>query len=348
MINKLPEWYRITRINANAELLENRSNAILEYIKTAKVESLFNCIRLYLYKEIKDDQFINNFFNFFLSKDPLFPQSENTLELRTLAGAILSEFIDTKKSKERIFIAMALKSSSFQIVNGNVINPDIIQDFENFIQNESINNRNFEEKVPILSLNLKISPADNTIENISQAFGIVNENFKNLNEVFKYLIKKNLALEEESNIHWWLFRGYSKYGNKPTKELKPQSSPILVARELSELTVITPGPVSAKQFLKKMLNEISTGNNVMTTIKEVINSLDINIKEELIQQYKSSSLFNICPIMLGITKSLEINDERSWIPFFEKETGIKPDVKIEMVDLAHQFYLENIIVKSIL
>lgn len=347
MLTKLPEWYRIASIPLIVDTLKNRSIAITEFLKSAKLDWMFNCIRLYLNKEIKDQEFIQNFINIFLAKDPLFPQSNNKLELRVLAGAILSEYIETKKTKDRIAIAMALKSGLFEIKTADLINSDIIESVHRFLLDEAINIRNQDEKMPSLILNTKITPPDVLLETISTSFTSLNENFKNIVEIFKNLIKRTSILEEESNIHWWIFRGYSNYSNLPIKELDFQTAPILLAKELSDLTTIIPGPISSEQFLKKVLVDNFTDPNKTISLKDVVNSLYTQIKEQIALKYNVTSLGNLCPLMFGFTKSLDIDDDKSWISFFEKSTGIKTSTKVDLFNLAQQYYCEDLLVKSL-
>ena len=136
MITKLPEWYRIADFaTTNVDALESRSQVINTIIKTKKTEWLLDCIRLYLNKPIINQEFKLDFNKLFLDNDPLFHQRNNELELRVLAGAIISEYINCAENEECITLGLALITGSFKITE--IINSDILDDAIEYINNIS-------------------------------------------------------------------------------------------------------------------------------------------------------------------------------------------------------------------
>ena len=148
----------------------------------------------------------------FTSDDSMFLDSGNELERQILAGAIIIEFIN-KKNKESINVALALKSGRFGIPDSEIINIEILNTVINFLEEEAILKRKTSDVEPV-STAISLYKGDiGTVEDCNtylkevssyiRAFVIAND--KN-DSALKHRVK---VLEEEANIHWWLFRSFS-------------------------------------------------------------------------------------------------------------------------------------------
>ena len=356
MITKLPEWYKLpSLVRPDSEVLESISNVIASIINKQEVSWFYNCIRLYLNKTKIDQEFINDFRKHFLDNDPLFQQKDNELELRVLAGAIINEYINCDKYTNCISIALALISCSFR--QKDILNEEIVHDAKVYINKKSIDHREhlsefdfLEEKdekendeEDDLEGNATKEELNTKIENIKENLYSISQ----INVLFNILNNKIRKLEEESNIHWWIFRGYSNQTQKLMKELNFQIAPIILGMELCDLTTIIPGPIASSQFLKKVMSDNFTEHESSLELKDVINKTDKDFKKKMVIKYQETNLGNICPLMYAYSKALEAEDEKSWISFFEKKTSIKSKSKIKISDLSYQSYIENLLIKSL-
>src|SRR5882762_2526637 len=103
MIDKLPGWYQVAKLkNLSADTLEHRKTDIGKIIKSKKLEWMLNCVRLFLNKPIIQTDFKDELIAGFRESDTLFPEKNNLLELRVLAGAILFEYVINGKSKDKM------------------------------------------------------------------------------------------------------------------------------------------------------------------------------------------------------------------------------------------------------
>jgi len=361
MITKLPDWYRIASIASyNAEILESRSNVIHSIIESKNINWLLDCVRLYLNKPNVSEEFKKEFTSLFLA-DPLFPIKENDFELRVLAGAIINEHINSNKGSDSVSLAMALMTSSFELKG--IINKDIIENSIEFKERKSVEYRKQSQEIIFSPIEMEEEELmdeeaqENEEELIPTTIDELNskiddledymlEKLKMFNQV-QLLYNKVKVLEEESNIHWWIFRAFSNFKNQPMKELDYHVAPILLALELSDLTTIIPGPNASKQYLKKVIYDNLTDHSKPIIIKDVINKTNRIDKEKIILRFRKSNLGNLCPILYAFDESSKIDNDESWIAYFEKTTGISSNNKIDMIDLAYQFYLENLLVKSL-
>jgi len=354
MIKQLPEWYKITSVNLpETDILEKNSEAVLDIVKTGKLDFLLNCVRQYLNLPIEDTNFISQLYEIFLKFNNLFAQKNNHLELRVLCGAIIHEYIIFDKAKDKYKIAYSLLSGLFEQDKKSLINVEIIEQINNFINETSINIR---EKVIELK---QIAVISNLKEDVNNQESL-KSNFDNIVSYFKS-ISKNITdnnnllnsklkiIEEESNIHWWIFRGFSNIFNIPFSKLKINSAPIIIGKELSDLINIIPGPIAYVQFLEKIINDNlpikdkAFDKNII--FKNVINDIEIELKKELSENFTNSKLGNLCPIMISFQKSIDSGDKKGWLSSFKNSTNLDANKKIDIYKLAIQSYIENILMK---
>jgi hypothetical protein len=340
MITKLPEWYRLASLTPpKVETLEQRSVDIGKLIKNKKYEWLLNCIRLFLGIPVAGNELNEELVKGFLEGDPLFPQTQNQLELRILAGAIVHEYVMNTKNKDRIPVALSLKTATFGLQEKKLINTDIIEDVENFLALKSISIRE-QTKKEAQTISFEAA-TDSTAVKLSSANDQLKILIAFLNES---LIKRIEVLEEESNIHWWLFRRFSNDKGESIEKLDYKSAPLIISKELADLTTLIPGPVNAEQLLAKMLLE-NSGEEKEFSIKDSINELDRVYREKLMSNNDNNKSGNTTPLVHAIAKSIEVTDKTSWVSAFENSSAIKAAMKVKRSEIALQFYYECLLQK---
>lgn len=347
MITKLSEWYRVASLSAtSAETLKYRSEVIASIIESKEISWMFNCVKLFLNKKY-DEEFKAELIKSFTVSDPLFQQRDNELELRVLCGAIIHEYIIDDEYEDSITLALSLISATFE--NKDIINYDIIIDAKKYLNDKSIELREQNTDLDLLEdIEEEVSAEVESIETLKVQI----DNRYNITQINEYLKKLNSkidVLDEESNMHWWIFRGFSNYKAKPIKDLDIEMAPIFLGKDLSDLTKIIPGPLASEQFLKKLINDNFQENSaVLLIFKDVINKLERADKEKFIDEtFKKTNIGNICPIMFACQESLKIDDGKTWLAYFENDTGLNAKTKISIIDLAKQFYIENLLTKCL-
>jgi GTPase-associated system helical domain len=352
MIATLPEWYRILSIqNLTTEIFETRSISIKKILKTKDIGWFFNCIRLFVGKQISDQNFLGEMTRIFLEEDPLFKQKDNLLELRVLAGAVVNEIIETPKHKDKISTAIALKCSLFGINTKDLINTEIITLANNFLAEESLRLREFDDKRTLINLSIESSVPDTNPATLAAIFTKINEQLHkvsiSINEKSDYNSRRIQVLEEESNIHWWIFRYFSNVLNKPMRDVEFELAPIIVGKELNNLILILPWPKAFEEYLKKVIyDSFPSENNKEILFKDSINALK-RLKIDLFATDHASLIGNICPLLTAYSLSNQSGDETGWFSFFEKSTDIKHTIKVSCIELAKQSFFESMLLKSL-
>ena len=338
MITKLPEWYKIAKVKSlTEETLQKRSDEIVKICKSKKFEWMQNVIRFFLNKPLPSE-FSDEFIKIFLEGDPMFPQKNNALELRVLAGALLHEYVVTSKNKDQISVALALRSTLFGIDPKSLINKDIIETVLQLLAERSISTREKIKKEPI-ELSIEASATD-----IPAA---VNSQFKKLAAYINDSVtRRTEILEEESNIHWWIFRSFSNDFGVPFKEIEFKQTPIIIGKELSDLINIIPGPIATEQFLLKLLQD-NAAEEKEVLFKDVVNSISREYMEKFNGDFHGA-LGNLCPLHFSFLKAIESADRKSWVAPFQKITGLHPDkLRTGRVNLALQVCYEKLLLLSL-
>jgi|GEM_PF-2307097 len=343
MITKLPEWYKILNLQSlSTETLENRSETVKKSSKTKTFAWMLDCIRCYLAKPIKDTNFKADLTKIFLDADPVFNQTGNDFELRVLCGAIINDIIENSKSKNRVELAVALQTALFGIEAKDLINIDIIESANTFLNNEANLIRDNVELSETANFNIPISLAEINVETLTTHFTNLNKQLAGISKSLNSANRKIEILEEESNIQWWIFKSYSNLLNIPFSEMPQLSAPIVLGEELCGLTNIFPPPANFQNFLNKILKDSFSTQVDSLKFKDVINGLETSYKEGNMKPI-ADAFGNITPISLAASTSLLSDESSAWPSIFEKASGIKANLRASKEALAKQSYYENIL-----
>lgn len=341
MIANLSDWYRKAKIdNLSPSLISDRIKSLNKIIESQVLDWFLDCVRTVFNKKNKSDDFITSFGAAFKEFDPTF-DSENKFEVRILSAAIASEVI---KIDSELSLTIAYSSCCGAFGNGNsdFIASALVDHARKFLHDKAISERDYtivedsQISFPAFNPGDTIEPINNFLKTFVPEF----EKFTKSCVLNETSLKDRIStLEEESNVHWYIFREYSSYEKLPIKSLDPQGAPFLIALELFDLTNFYVGLHNADIFLKKILNEIPglTGKDI--TLQESVE----NFVSKYGKHYKSSDLNNyddLNPLQLAIEKYQETGGDQSWVNLFQRATGVDVNFKMKPFEMALQFYNE--------
>jgi hypothetical protein len=358
MITSLAEFYRAAAIAPiTQEMLEKREKSITTLIGRKRIDWLLDCIRLYLQKPMNNELFRGEFIKAFQDEDPLFKNSDNQLEITVLAGAIISEYLKRKREKndDRVSVALALVCAKFSIITTSQVNYNVIQQAIDYLNQEGKNKRIVKDVRAVAPEDFSLYPttAAADIAKIDTFLKIFNANFsthlKKLEANDQSLKRKIFILEEESDIHWWLFRSFSSKLNKPIKEVDPKIAIFICAWELWKLTRITPPPTNYHEFLKKTIDNVAFTNDSPFSITQVIDSLNTAqiFKKRELEEKPYQNYGSLTPLLFALQKAEESGGDPGWTAAFKVATSCNPDSNHSAMEFASQFYLELLLTKTV-
>jgi GTPase-associated system helical domain len=343
MLKNLPKWYQIVSIDqTNAETLELRSAAIQSIVTTKGIDFFVDCIRLYLDKPQRSREFDNEFYLVINASDPMFLEGSATLEKRVLAGAVVYEYI-SQNNQNSLQIAMLLKAAIFGIAPKDIINIDIVEMALKYVNDEASDVR----KVSIQVITAPKYPAMTADPQTAESLGTF---IKSLNTYIKTIAgnteKQNSAfqnrietLEEESNIHWWLFRAFSNLKHLPVADLDPNEAPFVLGLEIMNLFNKMPLPENTNSFLDKILSQVSNLPQIFS-IEQAVKSMGTGLSGEVINDFMQK-YGNLTPLYFAFAKRMEADGNDAWKSIFENQAKISAGFECSTTEMAMQFLYES-------
>ncbi len=331
MILKLPEWYRIATIdNLNEDLLEKRSLGIVDLLNKDEVFFL-ECIRQFLGKKVETNEFDEQFFIGFNNTDKLYLKDDAPLlEKRVLSGAIIAQkFKDDTILGDRL--AYALMCGSFGMADADIINKDIIFSAQEYLQRRAFNERS---AIPVVD---KIPPFKKEITTIESLIPYIKTMVAYTEKQLKHSQMRIDHLQEESDIHWWLFRSFSNLKEVPVADLPSKEAAFILAYELSKLITIVPAPSNVLSFLNKILKEVvSLPSKIsLKQAAEILTELQKEFETSLDSKYG-----NLTPLIFAVSQRATTQGDNAWTTLFKVKTNINVNISLPTQSLALQFFNE--------
>ncbi len=364
MHKSFADWYRITSIDFREELLKKRWVGIEKFVKSSGLQMALEVVRLFHTKPFKDNDFIDKYREAFKKADSTFPMRDNDLELQVLAGASIVHHLDTSH-KYATEVALATVCANYTRVASHVVFPEIINIARNYLSEQSINLRsryklsrvkiskinNMDKLMKDLTKACQANTLPNTAPPLKESFMKLNTAIKELvDSTNKTLIEVNEYLklqQEESNILWWLFGGYSNDLECRMADLKVATVCLVAGKELADLTVLVPGPVAVDAFLDKMIRTSIKVLPESIALKDAVNASPIEWRKKWINTKDFGIVEDMCPVHYAVKKSLETGGNSAWVISFEENMKTKADIPVYPLKLALQVYLENLLIESL-
>jgi len=361
------EWYRTAKIVPNGEWLSKRWEAIENlFPKSINNESLLELVRLFRLKPVKDNKFLEKYLGAFQASDPAFPMRNNKVELGVLAGASIIYLLANSSPDVVDSLALATICSGCQGIGP----PVPVQEIEVLVGKallERSASLHLGGHVPEIKAPQNIKKMSKLLENFQSV--CTGNNLQTIAQPIKdqteLLVQGINALasstieaidglgkllqfqQEETNVLWWLFGGNSRDLKRPISNLGLPAASIITGKELSDLTEVLPGPISAEAFLDKMLSASRPKRHKSTTIQEAVNMSPRDWRIQIASKTDITIVEDFCPILFAVKKSIETIGDEDWLPAFKTATSIDLKAEIDPLRLSMQMYQENLLIKSI-
>lgn len=340
MIKTLPKYYSIAAINNIDEaLLEKRTIAINRIIEMEDPLWLMDCIRYYLGQPLKSKDFTTKFYTYLNEADSFYLNETDDLEKRILAGVIIEESIKTRDEKS--FLALALKTAKFGIPDKDILNPEIIDNAMAYLETTGNQIRNNVKKVRAISKQTPIPKEDTEdhFELIKSVASHAKSLQSNIEDRFDQMNNRISVLEEESNIHWWLFRSFSKKSDLPFAKVSSHEAVFHFCAELYDMLNFSLLPSSTEEFLKKAFNEVKDKNDSLSII-DLISNFYPKSTNTLDQVEQIDVIHNLAPIHLAYRRCVDNDGDPTWSNLIGKILKTSIDEKHTRLTLALQLIEE--------
>lgn len=143
--------------------------------------------------------------------------------------------------------------------------------------------------------------------------------------------------EEELQMLWWLFAGYSRLLDKPFTEVEAAMKPLALAYELGDMTAVLPGPAS----IRAMLLRANVGTEALK-LADIVNAADLEWAKSVSESELISPVTT--PIHFALEQRAELGSSDTWQAGWSGLTGLAADISLPAVGLAEIFYREHIVI----
>lgn len=351
---KFADWYQLAHLQADHESLQRRWSAVDSFVKTLKPASAYELARLFYGLPRRDADAYSKFESALRDADNAFTATGRELEVTVLAGAALASALE-KRSAVSIASALSLVVANFQGHRTAPI-PDIVQDALQFLADESAALRNTSG---VAAKTIDVSKDDidgvvtafnaNTLPAASAPWTKVIDSqiaqIRTLNGQVALLDKRYHLLREESDILWWLTGESSRIAGAAFSDLPTAIVPILIGRELAEITKQSPGPVAMEAFADRMLTRTQKETKKVLQVAQSVNALERSLREKWHKSHGTHATLDLCPVLYACSSSLTVEGAKEWYAPFKTAQRMDATVKLTPLELARQTYLESLLLK---
>jgi len=310
------DWYRAAGIRPESIPLSKRWEAVESLDVDAGEISLL--AQVFYRLNPSDPEFPRRFRKAFNETDPSFAMSGNDRELMVLAGAGLVDAIDRRARDIADLAAFCLVCGAVQ----NVRAADIPQIPE--IAAKYLSKRSVERAKP-----KQDGEEDNELAP----------------ELQKLLLEFPIV-SEETNMLWWLISETSRDVSKRWSEMPLGMVCTLSGKELADLTRILPGPIAARAFLDRAVRSGRDEVADSISVADVVNKTEKTWRGSHFSKSLPAGLEGILPVTHAVILSVHASEDKAWRPIFKTATGIAATAKTSPDAISHQFYLEQLAVRS--
>jgi len=349
------DWYRLIELEPRGDVLEARWKGVVSAVKDADQSKVMEFVRIALARPPSSQEFVTSFREEFRSVDAAFTMSGNSLELNVLAGAAWAQVLERADSVSDL-AALAMQAASFQASSVEKLQAQFRVLARDYLSTRGTEIRRQEPwstpRVGKPRVEQVVEPyvqalRSNQFPTAATAFPeVINKLEEWINETALHFESALAVQEEQSEIAWWILGEYSRELDVHLSQISVAEACLTLAKELADLTRLSPGPVARRAFLDRMLRHTKQKQTTKLGIDEVINAAKRAQREIWIKDLRATDFEDLVPLHFGVLKSLETEGAAEWLPAFRKGTGLASKAGWSALDLSDQFYTERLVIRA--
>jgi hypothetical protein len=355
---KFADWYNEISLRPTAETLEARWKAIEAVSAGVKVKKIPEVLRVFF--NLPGGAAAAEEIRAAAKEDKTYLAENDQKELTVLAGGVIAVVV-SKSSTQADATALGVSCIEAQGLRKVTRLQGVVDECMAYLAEESVRVRAVDNN-PVKDMNVAALTKRIT-ERGGVAVGDVNSVWSGMDVVLKDLLGQHTAhtnsisiavnqavqrLSEQTNILWWLFGEHTRDGTKTFQDLSVPEACYWGARDLAALTEFMPGPFAAPAFLNRMLRLLKDKVPTHVRISDGVNDCKKEWKEGWVSDLAPvQQLPDLCPMLFGIAKSVEVGGGEGWTAAFEHATGLAANGKVAPALLAVQIYSELLLLRAL-
>lgn len=316
-------------------------------------EFLLEVIRVYLGRQTKSKDFPENLVLAIQKSDTTFPVENNGTDLKVVACAIVYESLSNSAEIRNRNIAMgALWVLSFQEID--VVYPRIFDYSEDrFIDTSrklrSVSEKDIELNYTHINDHLGLfrefafddspdehNPHGDPTITLSSQVGILGEEILAILKNQQAMIN---ALSEESNVHWWLFRGVINQSGKHFSKVEDLVALPTITLDLLELVKLFPWANSIQSIITKAIDSTKKSKKKYS-LADFVRSVPKDIRSRILEIGDGDATSGLCSIRQALALFHEDVDGSIWENLHKRTYGPVLKEEIDLSRIAYRLFCE--------
>lgn len=156
---------------------------------------------------------------------------------------------------------------------------------------------------------------------------------------FEAAVQKYVVIQdEELDILWWLEGGHSFNLGLDFQAIGLEHLPLAIARELTDLTKVLPGPPA----LSALLSRTGLQNTLPQSVSDAVQGMPISWLNQTVDSLNADGISaTVTPILFAMQRRQEVHGTDEWTAAWYTATGLtREDAKLSPVELAAAAYRE--------
>jgi hypothetical protein len=358
MHKNFAEWYRLVRIEPNGDVLKSRWAGVEEWSASLhdNDDAVLETVRIF--QGLPEVTSREVFLAVFRKHDPAFPQRNNELEQRVLAGAALVHCVLTHDEEDgdlraAVLAGTALDASRLRVADGPLeeLIGEVLAGLHK-VARQQRRRRGFdtpllsaeEEKAFSKAIETNVSDHNQLRQSFATAFQTLLKAVQRAGSALADAAHDLRRADEEINILWWLEGGCSRDINKPWSALKDEV-PLTAGWELADLTDVALGPREVEAFLERVVAS-TKGKSKDQPIHAYMNAVSDDWAKARTNNLPERAL-DLAPLTLALSQRAK-SGTSNWQQYFEKTGGVAPTKLLAPEVAAKQAYVEAVLLRALL
>ena len=333
----LIDWLRQLHLTADAALAAKRWNLAETLAEQITRKEAVQLLRVFLFPE-SVAQHLQTLTQLLLDKDSEFPASNNTEEVRLMAGIIMVAAVQKRPALADAF-ALGIKAAAFPKHRCTPAHRSIVEEMGKYLDAKAdvLRPSDFSASgdrdyvltsLELFAANVGATAAKQSSENLADA----------LHKIYGRRLQQ---LAEEIGVLWWLLGGYSSALNQEIAGLSAEAYALIAAAEVAERTQLLPPPPSIYAILGRALTRCKGAKNKHFTLKDVVAATDATWRNTFVAGHPITDCADLLPLVTALTKLEDSGDITTLAKTLQKACpGVAADLALPPLEAARQLYNE--------
>lgn len=351
---EFPVWYKEVAIEADDPRRANRLEAIKQLAKDADKNLIEGLVRLAfcIDRQAPSSELVERVHESIRKNDSTFDASNSAREVQIIAGSCLVKIFSSTGITGDI-AALSVTTASLGGARKPNLPMDLVALAKDALDRRSVSARTRPEigeysKTPNIKIGESWTSKTETeeIDDVDAAdFAtlakeiqtavrtITTQNARMVNSLEQFI----KVQDEELQLLWWSIGGRSQDLDRDFSEIAASAQPLVLGKELADETYIPPG----LRTVRALLARAGLREETKLTIPEVVNGSPRDWLARLTSDWVPSPVTQ--PIHFAIQRSLEVDDDKTWVDGWAGSSGLKGNKKLDVLTIGELVYREQLL-----